>query len=164
MAAAIDPPAMPLSAAWICAAARLPASRPVGLTLGEYLRRQARCRFVYGLNDCLLWTASWAWVRGHPDAAAPFRGRYATRDAASRIVRRGGGMLAMARAGARRAHLVEIDPANAVRGDIGLGFLGETAWPGEPAGLIRAGSYWAGLPAGGGVLLGEAEMVAAWRV
>lgn len=159
----LEPPDRLQSYALVSPAAMLPDRRPE-LSLGEYLRRQARCAFVWGVNDCLLWTANWAWVRGRHDAAQPFRGWYATKAAARRIVKRGGGMRAVASAGAGRAGLAEIDPANAVPGDIGLGFLGESGWPGEPAGLIRAGAYWAGLPAAGGVLIGEAKMVAAWRV
>ena len=154
----------PLSGAIVSPRAMLPAARPVGLTLGEYLRRQACCRFTWGLNDCLLWTANWAWANGYRDAAAPFRGRYATMAGARRIVRCGGGMLAVARAGAARAGLAEIDPADARAGDIGLGLIGDTAWPGEPAGLIRTEAFWAGLPAVGGLLIGEAAIVSAWRV
>lgn len=136
------------------------------LTLEQYYRLTAAVGFGYGSNDCLLWVASWAMLRGHPDPAEPYRGRYRTATSARRFVREHGGLVAVAAAGAARAGLKAIDPREAVSGDVGVGtFDATTGWGRRaPVGLIRAGLGWAAISASGAVVIGDAEPELAWRI
>jgi hypothetical protein len=134
--------------------------------LAAFFRDSQRARKVTpGANDCLIWAADWVILIGHPDPAAPYRGRYRSWRGARGFVREAGGMLAITEAGARRAGLTRIDPADAIGGDLGLGFMGESLWPGEPSVLIRAGAYWGALTGRCGVVIGAPDaLMAAWRV
>lgn len=86
--------------------------------LDTYLRASAARPFAWGDCDCSLWVADWIWqVRGI-DPAAPLRGSYSGEDAAMAIIRRAGGLAALAASLAERAGLRET--ANPRRGDIGV--------------------------------------------
>ncbi|MDR3512620.1 MAG: hypothetical protein P4L73_13375 [Caulobacteraceae bacterium] len=132
--------------------------------LESYIRVGQRIRFAYGVHDCLLWPAGWVMVRGRGDPAAAFRGRYSTAAGARRFVIRHGGLECIARKGARSVGLEEIDPADALPGDVAVGHAGPNDWGDEPVGMIRAGRYWAALDARCGVVVGPATPLAAWRV
>jgi hypothetical protein len=146
--------------------------------LAAFILESRRTAFAYGALDCLLWPADWIVLNGHPDPAAPYRGRYRSLRGALSFVKAAGGVLQLAEAGAERAELIPIEPADAVSGDVGVGFFegGATdAGDGEPIGLIRAGDRWAA-PCGSratarrqelalqGPVIGAAEILAAWKV
>lgn len=134
------------------------------MTLEAFFAASRSSGFKWGERDCLTWPASWAVARGHADPARLFRGSYTTSAEARRIVRLYGGVLMLARDGCRAADLPEIDPASASSGDLGVGVMdGETDWGRSPMGLICAGAFWAALSPLG-VILGRAEMLAAWKV
>jgi hypothetical protein len=133
----------------------------MALTLEQFFRATPAYGFAWDGENCLTWPASWAMQCGHPDPAEPFRGRFKSRRAAMRFVRERGGLLAVAAAGAVRAGLPAIDPAEAVSGDIGVGrFDGQRPL----VGLIRAGTNWAAIHLTGQVVIAPAEALAAWRV
>lgn len=123
--------------------------------LERFLDDMARRPFADGTNDCVLTVADWVLANGHPDPAAPFRGRYRTALGRERIVRREGGMLAVMEAGAARAGLVATD--NPLRGDVGLVRMGN--WT---VAAICLGGFWAAK--GEGLTVGPAEVLKAWRV
>ena len=135
--------------------------------LARYLAG-ARRRFVYGEHDCFLFAADWIVAQGWPDPAAAYRGAYASQfpGGQRRIVRRAGGVLALARETCAAVGLPEIDAGAAVAGDVAVGHTGPGphAWRGEPVCLIKAGDFWATLTANAGVVLGPAEILAAWSV
>lgn len=104
--------------------------------LDAFLEDMARRPFVDGEADCVLTVADWVVANGHPDPAAPFRGRYRTALGRERIVRREGGLLAVMEAGAKRSDLIETQTPE--RGDVGL-----IEMRGQQLAAIRQGRLWA---------------------
>lgn len=126
------------------------------MTLAEFLDHAAAEPFADGTADCVLMVSDWVVECGHPDPAAPFRGRYRTALGRERIVRREGGMLAVMRGGARRAGLAEAE--RPVPGDVGL-----VEMNGLTLAAICTGLQWAAK--GQGLIVSPAEHVlGAWRV
>ncbi|HWW11378.1 MAG TPA: hypothetical protein VN018_02595, partial [Brevundimonas sp.] len=62
--------------------------------LDDYLETMARRPFGDGEADCILTVADWIVLRGHPDPAESYRGRYSTALGRERLLRRLGGLLA----------------------------------------------------------------------
>ena len=123
--------------------------------LDRFLDDMARRPFADGEADCILTVADWVVLNGHPDPAAPFRGRYRTALGRERIVRREGGMLAVMEAGAARAGLEATE--NPLRGDVGLVRMAD-----RTVAAICLNRLWAAK--GAGVVVGPAEVLKAWRV
>ena len=123
--------------------------------LEQFLEDMARRPFRDGAADCILTVADWIVLNGHPDPAAPFRGRYRTALGRERIVRREGGMLSVMEAGAARAGLEATE--GPLRGDVGLVRMGD-----HTLAAICLNRLWAAK--GPGVVVGPAEVLKAWRV
>lgn len=124
--------------------------------LDAFLEDMARQPFSDGASDCVLTVADWVVTKGHPDPAAPFRGRYGTARQRLRLVREAGGMVALMEAGASRAGLEPT--AEPLREDVGL-ILAH----GQAVAAICLGRQWA-LKGEGLVVAEPAEILAAWRV
>lgn len=123
--------------------------------LDDFLEVIAARPFIDGSTDCVLTVADWVVLNGHPDPAAPWRGRYRTPLGRERLVRRHGGLAALMQAGAARAGLNPV--ADPVRGDVGL-----VRFDAIPMAAIRVGRLWAAQ--GPGLVVAPAETLMAWRV
>lgn len=131
---------------------------PISSELGAFLRELAGQRFVYGQSDCAMTLANWVRERRGIDAGASLRGRYATLMGWTRIVRREGGLVALVGRLAREVGLEATEePAP---GDIGVV---ETKDLG-PAGGIYVGTRGWAVKLNGGLVVGPARMLAAWKV
>ena len=127
-----------------------------GVDLSAFLDDLARQPFVDGAADCVLSVADWIVLRGHPDPAAPYRGRYRTALGRQRLIRKSGGLAALMSEGAARAGLIET--TNPVRGDVGL-----IVAHGQTVAAICLGERWA--IKGDGLVVAPAErLLMAWRV
>jgi len=124
--------------------------------LSTFLEDLARQPFVDGAADCVLSVADWIVLKGHPDPAEPYRGRYRTALGRQRLIRRSGGLMALMSDGAARAGLSET--TNPVRGDVGL-----IEAYGQTVAAICLGERWA--IKGDGLVVAPAEcLLMAWRV
>ena len=93
------------------------------LLLDLYLRSRQRAKFRYGLNDCCLFACDAIQEMTGTDIAAPFRGRYHSRDEAYRAIAKYAGrpsVQAVAERIAAEHGMPEATPANAQRGDVVL--------------------------------------------
>ena len=125
--------------------------------LERFLAAESERAFCWGTRDCLLFLADWVCAQTGIDPAAGYRGRYANRADAYRIVRQAGGM----------APLVE-----RLLTDRGVPFtptdvqsprsFGVVRLP-EPTGAIWTGRFWA-CPAETGVALRLGEPIKTWEI
>jgi hypothetical protein len=134
--------------------------------LSGFLSDASTHTFRYGHRDCLLWLCDWARVNGWPDPGAHWRGTYVTARQCWRIVKREGGLVSILAKGMASVGVPRLlNPADALPGDIGVGYMGApTDWGDETSlGLIRTRVGYAALTQGG-LLVGPAKLWAAWRV
>lgn len=126
--------------------------------LSDFLCRASAEPFVYGEWDCAMFVANWVRAVTGNDPAAALRGSYSGEAGWRRLVLRGGGLRALVGSVARSAGLVEIDPASATPGDIGViaTRMGQT-------GAIRVDAGWA-VKMRRSVAIGPADALGAWRV
>lgn len=132
-------------------------------TLDDYFKRSGSFGYAPPARDCMIWVADWVVECGHPDPAAAWRGKYRTRRGAMHLVSAAGGLLKLAEA-AMIAHERLAEPDTAESGDVGVVRFAESGWgEGEPSAAIRAGRFWAALTLTGVVIM-EAEALAAWSL
>lgn len=125
--------------------------------LDAFLEKMAATPFVDGQSDCVLTVADWIVLNGHPDPAAPYRGRYRTALGRERLLKRSSGLHALMAAGAVRSGLL---PAKApVRGDVGT-----LRYGGQVLAGICLGSRWAVKSSRGLDALQPDEILFAWSV
>lgn len=129
--------------------------------LASYLAEAAGLPFAWGRADCAFFTAEWVRRRTGIDVAAPYRGRFRTAIGSARLVRRAGGIEALAAAIAASAGLAGTDDPQA--GDVGVvetvaGPLFAIRGASGPAGVRWIAKHRRGIVAG------PAPLVAAWRV
>lgn len=124
--------------------------------LAAFLRRALHEPFVWGRQDCALWSASWIGEFRGTDPAAHFRGRYSTALGCSRLLKREGGLETIACRLAAISGLVATSSPEP--GDVGIinTIIG-------PALTIRTASGWA-WKAKRGVSIVPATAVVAWSV
>jgi hypothetical protein len=131
------------------------------VTLADYLAHATRTPFALGRFDCCLWLADWVLVqRGGPDPAEHLRGQYMTPRGYGRFLRQFGGVLGAVGSCARAAGLAQtLSPKP---GDIGV-VSAVTTEGFHDVGAIRTARGWASLSPTG-LLVGEAQALAAWSV
>lgn len=116
--------------------------------LATFLREKQSQPFIWGSNDCCLFTCDWLQALYGVDHAADLRGTYDTALGAARVLEARGGVLAIAAAVCEREGWAEIAPAFAQRGDIvlddsplghtlGVCAGGVSAFPGEAGMLLK---------------------------
>lgn len=121
-----------------------------------YLRESAARAFAWGECDCCTWACDWVAQVIGVDPARRWRGACASAIEAARILKEGGGMLALAQAAFADVGLAETD--DPLPGDVGvvLGSDGETM-------AIRTRIGWA-VKTRDGVGCGPFATLAAWRI
>lgn len=124
--------------------------------LTAFLAEGCRLPFAWGERDCCLWPADWILAERGLDPAAELRGAYRSPLACRRLLRLGGGLLAVTSAEMRAAGLA--GTAAPVLGDVGII---ETA--AGPMGAVCTGSAWA-LKTVEGIVLVPATPIMAWGV
>lgn len=127
--------------------------------LGAWL--EASTWFPRLADVCLIWPADWVRMRRGVDPAARHRGRCKTVLGVKRLLKREGGLLAVASAGAACAGLRPTTDPKA--GDVGI-VQALTEWGVHPCGAIRTASRWALLSANRGLISGPFHVLAAWEV
>lgn len=60
---------------------------------GDFIRETSNDPFVWGQNDCAIWSANAVLVKTGVDPAAPFRGTYSSRFECRQMIMRAGGLL-----------------------------------------------------------------------
>lgn len=85
--------------------------------LSDYLAANGEAVFAWGEKDCALFVADALLAMTGDDIAAPFRGKYKTAGGSVRALRREGYLDAWS---VFDAHLSEIPPAFAQRGDVAM--------------------------------------------
>lgn len=135
------------------------ASSLIAGRLPGFLGRASRTPFVWGGHDCLLWLADWLLQIEHPDAAAQWRGHYATQLGAARILRRHGGLVGLVDAGVAGLLDRTNDPH---AGDIAVVRVLTGRGPSE-SGAIRTSIGWAVLSTKGLWVSSQLQPIAAWR-
>lgn len=124
--------------------------------LVDYLRDGGSRPFAWGADDCCTFACDWVRVSAGVDPASEWRGRCANARDAARIMRDGGGVLALARQGCAAAGLAETsDP---LPGDVGV-----VLSPNGEAMAIRTRIGWA-VKSERGVAVAPFPLLAAWRV
>lgn len=131
------------------------------MTLGEYLARASGAVSDWGTYDCCTFGVDWTIECGWPDAMAEFRGRYATRIGALRIINRNGGFLALCQRQFASVGMPAGDPAAVLVGNIGL-IRRPTCDRLDVALGIFTGQRWV-TRAVRGIEAGPAEAIAIWR-
>jgi hypothetical protein len=124
--------------------------------LAAHLLAGATTPFEFGRCDCTLWVADWVRSRLGEDPAGPWRGRYRTRAGWRRLVR-GVGLPETARRALRAAGAPEIDPRDAMPGDVGM-----IETTDGPAMAIRGQSGWFAKTGAG--IWRAADAFIAWRL
>ncbi len=124
--------------------------------LPAYLRETGARPFVWGACDCCTFACDWVSRATGVDPARDWRGLCASARDAARILRDGGGVLALARQGCAQAGLAPTD--DPMPGDIGVVLTAE----GE-AMAIRTRIGWA-VKSARGVAVAAFPRLAAWRV
>lgn len=122
--------------------------------LAGLIAQRLRQPFVWGVHDCCLWAADAVQAQTGRDPAAGLRGTYRSALGAARLVRRLGGLSAIAARGGE-----PIAPALAVAGDVGLVMMA-----GRPRLVVCGGGLWLAAAVDGLAALPWAAPVAAWRV
>ena len=125
--------------------------------LAPFLREVARRPFVWGQADCILTGADWVRAVEGWDPAEAFRGQYDTEDEALAWLTLSGGLVAMIQGQMKRPTV--LDPR---RGDVGVVVVRGISGRSEVT-AICTGARWAA-KSPGGLWIGRAECVAAWRV
>ena len=125
-------------------------------SLPEFLRAAAATPFAPGGFDCVLMACDWVKAARKVDPAAPWRGTYATRLEALRIIARAGGMAALVDKGMAQVGLVPtLDP---LPGDVAV-----VEMEGETVMAIRTMIGWASRGPRG-LITGPAVVQKAWSV
>lgn len=124
--------------------------------LRAFLGRGAGLPFVWGVRDCSLWACDWIIAERGIDPAAHLRGTYGGVIACNRLLRREGGLPALAGRLARSAGLEETETP--VAGDVGVIVTGI-----GPFLMLCAGAGWAWKTTDG-VLFAPAAPLKAWAV
>lgn len=126
------------------------------MPLPAFLKECARRPFAPGTHDCVLMACDWVKARTGTDPAAAWRGRYADRRGALRIIAQAGGMQPLV-AGLMAGAGLEptTDP---LPGDVAVVVI-----CGDTVGAIRTMSGWA-CCGPNGVVVAEADVLAAWSV
>jgi hypothetical protein len=127
--------------------------------LGAFLEQAGRKPFAWGGHDCLLFAADWCRIVAGCDPADAYRGRYATRLGAERILRREGGMLALAE---RTMTMLEVD-GPALAGDVGVVIAPTTDGRFTHVGAIFNGRLWTVLKVHAGLVAAPFTVVKSWR-
>ena len=132
--------------------------------LAAFLADAVRTRFEWGKRDCCLFPADWVRLNRGTDPAAAYRGRYGSETECAAVLERGGGLAAVASAGAALAGLQPVEQPES--GDVGvvrvLSLVGDR-YEAVQVGAIFTGRRWAVLTPDGLLTL-PAEPVMAWRV
>lgn len=84
----------------------------------QFARRSNSLPFVWGVNDCMLDVADWAFEVTGLDLASQYRGTYSDPEACRALFRSSGGIVPVLRRKARSVLLCETDSPKP--GDIGL--------------------------------------------
>lgn len=129
------------------------------MTLGEYLKAP-RPAWDWVEQDCCRWVARWIVSRGHADPMEFIGARYCTRIGALRLIKRGGGLVALWSRGMDGAGIPEAIAAEA--GDVAVLSVPTEDGIGEACG-IWTGERWAMLHERG-LVFGVGEPLKVWRV
>lgn len=124
--------------------------------LAAYLRAGASRAFAWGEHDCCRFALGWVALRRGIDPGARWAGRYGTARGAARHLRRGGGLLALARSAMAAAGLAAT--ARPAAGDVGVVLTDQ-----GPALAIRTPTGWACAGAAG-IVVSRFPTLCAWRV
>lgn len=122
-----------------------------------FLREVARRPFIWGQTDCILTGADWVRAVEGWDPAEGYRGAYADEDEAKALLTASGGLAAMIQGRMRRETI-----AHPRAGDVGVVVVRGLNGRSEVT-AICTGARWAA-KSPGGLWIGRAECVAAWRV
>lgn len=128
-------------------------------SLAAFLAKAQRTRFELGSFDCLLWLADWIAANHGLDPAAHLRGTYNSPLGYMRYVRKAGGVAPLV-ASCVEPMLKRVGKPQP--GDIGIVHAVTTDGFAD-VGAIRTARGWASLSPTG-LLVGEAQATAAWRV
>lgn len=137
------------------------------MALAEYLDAAAGRRVDWRTWDCARFLAGWVEEQTGLQLGASWWPKYSTAPQWRRLVRAGGGLVAVFDGEAQAAGLMRHAlPYDAKPGDaaVVLGSLGNPFRRREPAGALRTGIGWATLRPGGGLFVGQFEPLAAWRI
>lgn len=129
--------------------------------LSAFLDAAAGRPFAYGSFDCLLFPAEWVRTATGRDPAAAWRGRYRTALGCARVLKRNGGLMALASAGMESVGMAETSGPEA--GDVGVLRVVTPGGEGEAGGVCMGPGRWAVLGLSG-LLVDGFEVVKAWRV
>jgi len=132
--------------------------------LALFVEEKRNQPFVWGENDCALFTCDWIIILTGADCAAELRGRYRTALGASRLLRRFGGLERLIEGNAEEFGWKEIPVRAAQRGDIVIAFLPENraAMPCAVGVVVGAKAVFAGTA--GIVFVPLLQCARAWRV
>lgn len=129
---------------------------PRSQALNAFLADGALLPFVFGERDCVLWVADWVMSQRGFDPAARLRGTFRCALGSARIVRRGGGLVALVSEPMARHGLSETNAPGV--GDVGIimTVAGELA-------AICTGDAWA-VKAKDGLAIVRAPVLNAWAI
>lgn len=130
--------------------------------LGQFMETAGRTPFAWGRHDCLLFPAAWCRAVAGVDPAAGFRGRYRTELGARRILKREGGLLALASRQMDAAGLSAVDLGAIAAGDVGVVRAPTPKGEAAHVGAVFTGVDWMVLGVRGLVFAGFIAD-AAWR-
>lgn len=120
------------------AAAQAAVPAPFAAAIAAALKRSCASAVVWGRDDCLMWLADIYLEATGVDPAGPWRGRYASRAGALRLLG-AGGVRAAVHDAARRMGWQPVAPDQAEAGALGL-----IETEDGPAGVIFDGRIWVG--------------------
>lgn len=126
------------------------------LEIGAAIQRWTGKPVKWGKDDCLIALADIYLAIDGIDLAARFRGRYRGEKGARRELGRRGALGACA-AAARRLGYVQINPARALSGGLGL-----APTPAGPTGVIRYRGFWIGRADCGFRSFASDQLIRAW--
>ena len=129
------------------------------MTLGEYLKAP-RPAWDFRSQDCCRWVARWIVSQGHADPMDFIGARYATRIGALRLIKRGGGLVALWSRGMAGAGMAETCEAKA--GDVAVMSVPTEDGIGEACG-IWTGDRW-GMLHERGLVFGVGTPLKIWSV
>ncbi len=132
----------------------------------RFLERAGDEPWTWEASNCLTLLADWVDRRHGTALGAEWRSKALNEAAARAAVHRGGGLVGFVGWIAATAGLSAIDPSDAQDGDIGVARFA-TIVDGRvetiETGALRCGDHW-GVRTMVGVMAGQLEAVAAWRV
>lgn len=131
--------------------------RRFNVPLPEFLQQCASKPFLPGTHDCVLMACDWVKARTGVDPAKPWRGAYADRRGALKVIARAGGLPVLAGDGMARAGLSRTDEP--ILGDVGV-----VRMHGETVMAIRTVIGWVSIGPSGLVAADSADVLAAWSV